>query len=161
MPLHINQSENATVKNSWASGPDYLKILHMPWQLCCHGMCKIFQWSVGQDQNEIYTKVELQWENCWWNGPKRRFSVANTGPMQARYVMETECQSYIDIMMWHGNTPHFIGPLCRESADGFPAQRASNWELWWSLCYPPIKQRSGRWNKMSLHSHDINIMDKI
>ena len=70
-----------------------------------------FRWSVGQDRNEIYTKVELQWENCWWNGPRRGFNAANTGPMQARYVMLMECQSYNDIVMWHGNTPHFTG-LC-------------------------------------------------
>ena len=33
------------------------KFLHMPWQLCCHGMCKILLWSDSQKLN--YLKLNL------------------------------------------------------------------------------------------------------
>ena len=40
MPLYIMPKWKCHSKKLWASGTDYFKILHMPWQLCCHGMCK-------------------------------------------------------------------------------------------------------------------------
>ena len=29
-------------------GFDHIKISHMPWQQCCHGMCEILLWSIKQ-----------------------------------------------------------------------------------------------------------------
>ena len=44
---------------------DCNKILHMPWQLCCHGLCKILlQWD-GQDPN--YSQTKCPWNSqCDW-----------------------------------------------------------------------------------------------
>ena len=37
-----------------------LQVLHMPWQLCCHGMCKNLQQFDNQTYKQIYVKFEYQ-----------------------------------------------------------------------------------------------------
>ena len=56
--------------SSWL---DHYKILHMPWQHSCHGMCKI----VAMHQSEFRwhkikfpSKLELWWRNHQWDGPQ-------------------------------------------------------------------------------------------
>ena len=44
----------------WFWLTDLHKILHMPWQLCCHGMCIILWWSDEREWN--YSEISL-WSN--------------------------------------------------------------------------------------------------
>ena len=47
--------------------PDCYKILHMPWQPCCCGMCKNLQQSNCKELNYIKVSLTSSWNNGWNN----------------------------------------------------------------------------------------------
>ena len=58
--LQIRQKTCLVVtQNFWPL--DYYKILHMPWQNSCHGMCRILQWSLYWNLDETKKKFPRIW----------------------------------------------------------------------------------------------------
>ena len=76
-----------------------VKILHMPWQLSCHGMCKLFIWLDHYllHNNKMYLKniLIMMFINHGWNDPQtvchlalKRIGFIHQGPWSFDIVDE-------------------------------------------------------------------------
>ena len=89
----------------WCWWPNHATILHMPWQLSCHGMCKIVTWS---DHYCSHQTIHIFTRFGWWaHKPFVKWVLANRWPDAAWSVSQGDLEpmstrwSAATLVPWH------------------------------------------------------------